>query len=270
MCNSKRKVLQTQLEYLLQGQERIRSSSEFTEQALSQGSETEVLLVKKQMSETLNELAGQDFPLQPQENDHLDLRVETDGVKKSIQNLGVLITTSAIAQQTVATGEGLRHALVGQPTTVTVTTKDKDGELVKTGNAILQAEITAPDGSFAEGEIVDNRNGTYELLYTLKTEGDFTLSVTLYNQPVKGSPYRVRATKPSDAAHSPDDVKRRVKSPSSGHIRQKAVRRPASMYSAGKKKENPIEDELIIRIGECLKIFNGRESLAGSQYVAQS
>ncbi|XP_041055241.1 tripartite motif-containing protein 2-like isoform X3 [Carcharodon carcharias] len=249
ICNSKQKVLHTQLEYLLQGQEKIRSSSEFTEQALSHGTETEVLLVKKQMSETLNELAAQHFPLQPQENDHLDLRVETDGVRKSIQNLGVLITTSAIAQQTVATGEGLRHTVVGQQTTVTVTTKDKDGELVKTGNAILQAEITAPDGSCTEGEVLDNRNGTYELLYTLKTEGDFTLSVTLYNQPVKGSPYRVRATKPSDAAHSPDDVKRRVKSPSSGHIRQKAVRRPASMYSTGKKKDNPIEDELIIRVG---------------------
>lgn len=49
---------------------------------------------------------------------------------------------------------------------------------------------------------------------------------------------------------SPDDVKRRVKSPSSGHIRQKAVRRPSSMYSSGKKKENPIEDELIFRVGE--------------------
>ncbi|XP_067888854.1 tripartite motif-containing protein 2-like isoform X2 [Heterodontus francisci] len=249
ICSSKQKVLQTQLEYLLQGQEKIRSSSEFTEQALSHGTETEVLLVKKQMNETLKELAGQDFPLQPHENDHLDLTVETDGVRKSIQNLGVLITTSAIAQQTVATGEGLRHAVVGQQTTVTITTKDKDGELVKTGNAILQAEIMAPDGSFTEGEILDNRNGTYELLYTLRSEGDFTLSVTLYNQPVKGSPYRVRATKPSDVTHSPDDVKRRVKSPSSGHIRQKAVRRPASMYGTGKKKDNPIEDELIIRVG---------------------
>ncbi|XP_072432749.1 tripartite motif-containing protein 2-like isoform X2 [Chiloscyllium punctatum] len=249
LCNSKQKVLEKQLEYLLQGREKIRSSSEFTEQALSHGTETEVLLVKKQMTETLSELAAQDFPLQPQENEHLDLRVETDGVRKSIQNLGVLVTTNAVAQQTVATGEGLRHAVVGQQTTVTITTKDKDGELVKSGNAILQAEIIAPDGSSTQGEIVDNRNGTYELLYTLKMEGDFTLSVTLYNQPVKGSPYRVRATKPSDSSHSPEDVKRRVKSPSGGHIRQKAVRRPASMYGTGKKKDNPIEDELIIRVG---------------------
>ncbi|XP_043548534.1 tripartite motif-containing protein 2-like [Chiloscyllium plagiosum] len=247
--NHEGKVLEKQLEYLLQGREKIRSSSEFTEQALSHGTETEVLLVKKQMTETLSELAAQDFPLQPQENEHLDLRVETDGVRKSIQNLGVLVTTNAVAQQTVATGEGLRHAVVGQQTTVTITTKDKDGELVKSGNAILQAEIIAPDGSSTQGEIVDNRNGTYELLYTLKMEGDFTLSVTLYNQPVKGSPYRVRATKPSDSSHSPEDVKRRVKSPSGGHIRQKAVRRPASMYGTGKKKDNPIEDELIIRVG---------------------
>ncbi|XP_067835016.1 tripartite motif-containing protein 2-like isoform X2 [Heptranchias perlo] len=249
ICSAKQKVLQSQLECLLQGQENIRSSQEFTEQSLSQGTETEVLLVKKQMSETLKELASQDFPLQPQENDHLDYMVERDGLKKSIQNLGVLITTCAIAHQTVATGEGLRHALVGQQTTVTITTKDKDGELVKTGNAILRAEITAPDGSFGEGEIVDNKNGTYELLYTLKSEGDFTLSVTLYDQPVKGSPYRVRAVKPSDITHSPDDIKRRVKSPSSGHIRQKAVRRPSSMYGTGKKKDNPIEDELIFRVG---------------------
>ncbi|XP_025049506.1 LOW QUALITY PROTEIN: tripartite motif-containing protein 2-like [Alligator sinensis] len=63
------------------------------------------------------------------------------------------------------------------------------------------------------------------------------------------NPFRARAVKASDVPPSPDDVKRRVKSPSSGHIRQKAVRRPSSMYSSGKKKENPIEDELIFRVG---------------------
>ncbi|XP_051882407.1 tripartite motif-containing protein 2-like isoform X2 [Pristis pectinata] len=249
ICSSKQKVLQTQLQHLVQGREKIRSSSEFTEQALSQGTEAEVLLVKKQMNETLSELAEEEFPLQPQENQHLECVVETEVVRKSLQNLGALITTSAVARQTVASGEGLRNTVVGQQTTVTITTKDKDGELVKTGNADVQAQIVAPDGSSAEGEIVDNRNGTYDLLYTLRSEGDHTLSVTLYGQPVKGSPFRVRAAKPSELSHSPDDVRRRVKSPGSGHIRQKAVRRPASMYGTGKRKDNPIEDELIFRVG---------------------
>ncbi|CAB1348871.1 unnamed protein product [Coregonus sp. 'balchen'] len=192
------------------GKDNIQSCSSFTEQALSHGSATEVLLVQKQMGE----------------------RVETEGLRRSIQNLGVLITTGAVGHTSVATGEGLRHTLVGQHTTVTVTTKDKDSELVKTGNAALQAEIVSVDGAVTmETEVVDNKNGTYE--------------------PVRGSPFRLRAVKPSDVLQSPDDVKRRVKSPSGtgGHIRQKAVRRPSSMYSTTKKKENPIEDELIYRVG---------------------
>lgn len=244
-------MLQAQLSSLLQGKENIQSSCNFTEQALSHGSATEVLLVQKQMGERVGALARHTFPEQPHENGHLECQVETDGLRRSIQNLGVLITTGAVGHTSVATGEGLRHALVNQHTTVTVTTKDKDGELVKSGNAALRAEIVSADGTRAEAEVADNKNGTYEIGYTVRSEGEFTFSLLLYEQPVRGSPFRLRAVKPSDVLQSPDDVKRRVKSPSGGggHVRQKAVRRPSSMYSTTKKKENPIEDELIYRVG---------------------
>ncbi|CAI5693025.1 tripartite motif-containing protein 3 isoform X2 [Oreochromis niloticus] len=251
ICSTKQKVLQAQLTSLLQGRENIQSSCNFTEHALSHGSATEVLLVQKQMGERVSALARHSFPEHPHENGHLECQVETDGLRRSIQNLGVLITTGAVGHTSVATGEGLRHALVGQHTTITVTTKDKDGELVKTGNAVLRAEIISVDGVCTEAEVVDNKNGTYEVGYTLRSEGEFTFSLLLYEQPVRGSPFRLRAVKPSDVLQSPDDVKRRVKSPSGGggHVRQKAVRRPSSMYSTTKKKENPIEDELIYRVG---------------------
>uniref|UniRef100_A0A8D0A2T5 RING-type E3 ubiquitin transferase n=1 Tax=Sander lucioperca TaxID=283035 RepID=A0A8D0A2T5_SANLU len=252
ICSTKQKVLQAQLSSLLQGKEHIQSSCSFTEQALSHGSATEVLLVQKQMSERVTALARHDFPERPHENAHLDCQVETEGLRRSIQNLGVLLTTAAVAHTSVATGEGLRHAATGQIQTITVTTKDKDGELVRTGNAVLKAEIMSADRSHvAEAEITDNKNGTYEVGYTLRSEGEYTFSLLLYGQPLRGSPFRLRAIKPSDVPQSPDDVKRRVKSPSGtgGHIRQKAVRRPSSMYSTTKKKENPIEDELIYRVG---------------------
>uniref|UniRef100_A0A8C5BVM2 RING-type E3 ubiquitin transferase n=1 Tax=Gadus morhua TaxID=8049 RepID=A0A8C5BVM2_GADMO len=203
--------------------------------------------------ERVTALARHDFPEKPHQNAHLDCQVETDGLRRSIQNLGVLITTAAVAHTSVATGEGLRHATAGVPQSVTVTTKDKDGELVRTGNALLRAEITsAGDGvAAADAEVTDNKNGTYEVGYVLRAEGDFLFSLALYGQPLRGSPFRLRALKPSDVPQSPDDVKRRVKSPSGtgGHVRQKAVRRPSSMYSTTKKKENPIEDELIYRVG---------------------
>ncbi|XP_029905754.1 tripartite motif-containing protein 2 isoform X2 [Myripristis murdjan] len=245
----KQKVLQAQLDTLLQGQEGINSSCNFTEQALSQGTEAEVLLVKKQMSERLSELASQELPLQPGENNQLDFLVETEGLKKSIHNLGTIVTTNAVASETVATGEGLRQCVVGLPTSITITTKDKDGELCKMGNAVITAEMSAPDGSTGEGEILDNKNGTYEYLFTAPKEGSFTLSLWLYDQHIKGSPFKIKATKSIDVSPTSDGMKKRLKSPGSGHIKQKAIKRPASMYSTGKRKENPIEDDLIFRIG---------------------
>ncbi|CAI5680867.1 unnamed protein product [Oreochromis niloticus] len=245
----KQKVLQAQLDTLLQGQEGITSSCNFTEQALSQGTEAEVLLVKKQMGERLVELASQELPLQPGENNQLDFLVETEGLKKSIHNLGTIVTTNAVASETVATGEGLRHCVVGVPTSITITTKDKDGELCKMGNAVIAAEMFSPDGSKCDGDVLDNKNGTYEYLFTAPKEGTCTLSLRLYDQHIKGSPFKIKATKSIDVSPTSDGVKKRLKSPGSGHVKQKAIKRPASMYSTGRRKENPIEDDLIFRIG---------------------
>lgn len=246
----KQKVLRAQLESLLQGQESMHSSCSFTEQALNHGSETEVLLVKKQMSERLDELANQTLPLQPEENSQLDFVVETEGLRKSIHNLGAIITTNAVAAETVATGDGLRHCIIGQPTSVTITTKDRDGGLCRTGNALLAAELSASDGTtVGEGEVTDHKNGTYEFVYTVPCEGRFALSLKLYDQHIKGSPFSIRANKSTDISLTADGDKRRLKSPGSSRVNQRAIKRPASMYSTGKRKENPIEDDLLFRIG---------------------
>ncbi|XP_053710995.1 tripartite motif-containing protein 2 isoform X1 [Synchiropus splendidus] len=242
----KQKVLQAQLDALLQGQEGITSCCNFTEQALTHGTEAEVLLVKKQMSDRLMELAGQELPLQPGENDQLDFLVETEGLKKSIHNLGTIMTTNAVASETVASGEGLRHCVVGVPTSITITSKDKDGQLCKMGNAVLTAEISSSEGNAVDGEILDNKNGTYEYLFTAPKEGTFSLSLRLYEQHIRGSPFKIRASKSTEATLN---VKKRLKSPSSSHVKQRAFKRPASMYSSGRRKENPIEDDLIFRIG---------------------
>ncbi|XP_057676354.1 tripartite motif-containing protein 3-like isoform X3 [Corythoichthys intestinalis] len=251
---AKQKVLEAQLNALLRGREHIRGSCGFAERALLHGGAAEVLLVRKQMSERAAALARHDFPEKPHQNAHLDCQVETEGLRRSIQNLGVLLTTAAVAHTSAATGEGLRLAATGQRRTVTVTTKDKDGELVRTGNALLEAEMTSAGGGEDGGravpaEVTDNKNGTYEVAYTLRGEGEYALALSLYGQPLRGSPFRLRAVKPRDVPPSPDeDVKRRVKSPAGGHVRQKAVRRPPGTYAA-KKKENPVEDELIYRVG---------------------
>uniref|UniRef100_A0A8B9G5J4 RING-type E3 ubiquitin transferase n=1 Tax=Amazona collaria TaxID=241587 RepID=A0A8B9G5J4_9PSIT len=209
------------------------------------------------MSEWLQDLAACYFPEYLQQSTQLDFLVETAGLRKSILSLGMLVTTSVSTHHTVATSEGLWHAVVKQPASCSVTTTDKDGKLVHCDSGWLHFQVTAPDGAAAKAEVQNKKNSTYELLYTPRAEGDFRLSILLCGQPIRGSPFHAPVVKASDMPPSPNNIKRCVKSPSGGaHIRQKAVCRPSSTYSTG-KKENPIKGELIFCVGE-LKHLRGQ------------
>uniref|UniRef100_W5LFL7 Tripartite motif-containing protein 2 n=1 Tax=Astyanax mexicanus TaxID=7994 RepID=W5LFL7_ASTMX len=241
----KQKVLQAQLDTLLKEEVAINSNCRITGDALDAESEAAVLQTHKTVGEKLSALASQGLPLQPEENDQLELMMEVEGLRKSIHNLGAIITTNAVASQTEAAGEGLEQCVVGQPASVIITTKDKSGGVCKTGNAIISAEVFTPNGSVTDGEILDHKNGTYEFQYTLHKEGDFSLALRLYDQHIKGSPFRLKVTS------SPDDsppTTSGANSPGS-RSRQKGVRRGGSLFSTPKKKVNPIEDDLIFRIG---------------------
>uniref|UniRef100_A0A672KWU7 Tripartite motif-containing protein 2 n=1 Tax=Sinocyclocheilus grahami TaxID=75366 RepID=A0A672KWU7_SINGR len=229
----KQKVLQAQLDTLLQEEAAINYNCSLTGEALDGENKAVILQTHKDVGERLGDLASQGLPLQPEENDQLDLMMEIEGLRKSIHNLGTIVTTNAVASQTEASGEGLEQCVVGQPATVVITTRDKSGGLCKTGNAIISAEVCTPDGSVADGEIVDHKNGTYEFQYTVKKEGHFSLALRLYDQHIKGSPFQLKVTTNSPGSRS----------------RQKGVRRGGSLFSTPKKRVNPIEDDLIFRIG---------------------
>ncbi|XP_016312549.1 tripartite motif-containing protein 2-like isoform X2 [Sinocyclocheilus anshuiensis] len=258
----KQKVLQAQLDTLLQEEAAINYSCSLTGEALDGGNKAVILQIHKDVGERLSDLASQGLPLQPEENDQLDLMMEIEGLRKSIHNLGTIVTTNAVASQTEASGDGLEQCVVGQPATVVITTRDKSGGLCKTGNAVISAEVCTPDGSVADGEIVDLKNGTYEFQYTVKKEGHFSLALRLYDQHIKGSPFQLKVTSSPDdssptttaanaaSTGSSDGGARRrsAKSPGS-RSRQKGVRRGGSLFSTPKKRVNPIEDDLIFRIG---------------------
>uniref|UniRef100_A0AAX7VVB2 RING-type E3 ubiquitin transferase n=1 Tax=Astatotilapia calliptera TaxID=8154 RepID=A0AAX7VVB2_ASTCA len=207
----KQKVLQAQIDSLLRGEGDITTTCTQAEEALAGDPCVASLQVERELWERLGELAGLGLPCQPEENDQLDLVMETDGLRKSIHNLGTIVTTSAVASQSEAMGAGLEQCIVGHPASVTIVTRDKSGGACKSGNAILSAEVFTPDGSIVDGEIVDHKNGTYEFVYTVPKEGDFSLALRLYDQHIKGSPFKLTVTKTLEAEL--DVAKRRGKSP---------------------------------------------------------
>lgn len=61
--------------------------------------------------------------------------------------------------------------------------------LLQLTHVLLQ--VFTPDGSIVDGEIVDHKNGTYEFVYTVPKEGNFSLALRLYDQHIKGSPFKL-------------------------------------------------------------------------------
>lgn len=78
---------------LLQGQRDIRTACGLTEEALAGEACVASLQAEQDLGEKLGQLAGLGLPCQPEENDQLDLLLETDGLRKSIHNLGTIVTT---------------------------------------------------------------------------------------------------------------------------------------------------------------------------------
>ncbi|XP_056880208.1 tripartite motif-containing protein 2-like isoform X2 [Takifugu flavidus] len=219
-----------------------------------------------ELQEQLLHLAQLNVSCQPEENDQLDLMMETDTLRKSIHNLGTIVTTSAVASQSEAMGAGLEECRVGHPASVTVVTRDKSGGACKSGNAVLSAEVFTPDGSIVDGEIVDHKNGTYEFVYVIPKEGDFSLALRLYDQHIKGSPFKLSVSRSSEVEVSPsattttnsaayatpstgssDGAKRRGKSP--GQKKKGSKRASSALGTPRRKTQNPIEDDLIFKIG---------------------
>uniref|UniRef100_A0A3B3X8T3 RING-type E3 ubiquitin transferase n=1 Tax=Poecilia mexicana TaxID=48701 RepID=A0A3B3X8T3_9TELE len=241
----KQKVLQAQIDNLTRGDGDITATCTQTEEALAEEASVATLEVEHELEERLKELAILRMPCQPEENDQLDLVMETDGLRKSIHNLGTIVTTSAVASQSEAMGTGLEQCIVGHPASVTIVTRDKSGGACKTGNAILSAEVFTPDGSIVDGEILDHKNGTYEFVYTVPKEGNFSLALRLYDQHIKGTTNSAANATPSTG--SSDGTKRRGKSP--GQKKKGSKRASSALGTPRRKTQNPIEDDLIFKIG---------------------
>ena len=217
LASSKQQVLDNQKSSLEDFLDRINNSCDFTVESLKQGSETEVLVVKKEMSQKLEELVNCERPQSlPEQNDFLYFSESSlDALKTSIDCVGEVSTNNSVAYQTVASGEGLKHCQLGRPSIITVTTKDCKGDLVRTGHGEVTARMSrdtrsssassrggerSPSVSMESSEVsepqqptvTDNGNGTYDVTYVLRNEGRYRLEIFLFGQHIKASPFRVR------------------------------------------------------------------------------
>jgi len=211
----------------------------------------------------------------PVETDYLDLAWDTlDDLKELCCSVGEIVSSSCIPSQSSAVGEGLRKAIVGKQSLVTLTTRDCSGDLTP-GPSLSQitCQIESVGGvepgslpRLIQLQVIFVKCGEYDVVYTLPKEGRYRMWIRIYGKDVQDSPYQITCL-------PPPDIRRAVRSCSASLPRQKdGVRvrsrrstpggRPLSAHScnsfgSGKKLswnssgsgKNPVDDDLILVIG---------------------
>ena len=192
---AKQKSLEIQQEELEAALGSVQSSVEFTEKALENGSEVEILNMRKQMSSRLQELNSAKWQLEPRAHDIFKFQ-DDDQLQHAITNFGKVgdvLTHAGIS--TVTMGHGsvgvMYNTLCGQSVDFTVIAKEGNGRKRQEGGDTCEVEIYTEEGDLLFNDSPkDCGNGMYTFCFTPNIGNmQYQLSVRLNGCHVKGSPF---------------------------------------------------------------------------------
>ncbi|KAB1264153.1 E3 ubiquitin-protein ligase TRIM71 [Camelus dromedarius] len=186
----KAKSLYLQVEKLRQNLSKLESTISAVQQVLEEGRALDILLARDRMLAQVQELKTVRSLLQPQEDDRVMFTPPDQALYLAIKSFG-FVSSGAFAPLTKATGDGLKRALQGKVASFTVIGYDHDGEPRLSGGDLMSAVVLGPDGNLFGAEVSDQQNGTYVVSYRPQLEGEHLVSVTLCNQHIENSPFKV-------------------------------------------------------------------------------
>ncbi|PFX14018.1 tripartite motif-containing protein 45-like [Stylophora pistillata] len=191
---AKQKSLDNQQEQLETALCTMQSSVEFTEKALENGSEVEILNMHKQMTDRLQELITAIWELEPCAHDVFTFSAD-DRLQQMITNFGSVTDRRTCAgTSTVTMGHGsegvMYNTLSGQRVEFTVIAKGRNGKKREKGGDTCEVEICTQAGDVVFNDSPkDCGNGMYTFCVTPNsTNMQYQLSVKLNGCHVKGSP----------------------------------------------------------------------------------
>ena len=173
----------------------VESSIEFTERALENGSEVEILNMRKQMSCRLQELNSAKWVLEPNAHDVFKFHADSK-LQQALPNFGDVTDVATHAGMSIVTmGHGpegvMYNTLNGQSVEFLITAKECNGKKRTEGGDVFEVEIATQTGeNVFKGSSKDCGNGTYSLRFTPNhVNVEYQMSVQLDGCHVRGSPF---------------------------------------------------------------------------------
>ena len=183
----KLKSLEMQQEGLELALSNASSSIEFTEKALRDGSQVEVLRMKKHMMVRLGELNTGTQPFEPCTDDVISYKAE--GMVAVLNKVGRVFESKSDAKHCILkTKDDLK---IGKEIKMSVHVKDQHGRTRDVGGDDVSIEIKTPcatDGP-RRIKVIDNGDGTYRASYTPQDSGVHQVFVQTNGADIQGSPF---------------------------------------------------------------------------------
>ena len=154
------------------------SAIEFTDPLLDRNFPAEILSLKENVSLRLRELGQQNVDTRPVESACVVYvpNVETMHTVKCC-SFGHVAISNTDPQSSSADGEGVSKSYVGEETFFTLTTRDMNGNTCYSSIDRPSVTIAKTDGVSITNEIRDNENGIYDVVYTPKVAGQYTVRI---------------------------------------------------------------------------------------------
>lgn len=104
---------------------------------------------------------------------------------------GELHITNTEPSLSVATGNGLTKGTQGKEGTFTVTTNDSKGQVTysEIDNVCVEMKSNVMGAEDIPSVVKDLKDGRYSISYTPKFAGNFSVSIKVRDEPIKGSPF---------------------------------------------------------------------------------
>lgn len=164
--------------------------------------QVEVRSITKKISDLNAKLDQVSTLMEPRENCFIRYTYEHNdviaSVESSLARFGrILVSKTFPALCTLRLDNGGGEAIVHLETAVRVTTLDYHGDPRKSGGDPVSASVVAISDEIDSDavipvKVVDVDDGTYRVIFTVHVAGDYRITVTIFDRPVKNSPLEVR------------------------------------------------------------------------------
>ena len=171
----------------------INRTCKFTEMALNDANEVQVLVFKKYANKRLEEICRSEILTTETKDVNLNYFVPENSTDHAKTFMGVVVDTAVSPSHCVAHGEGLSRVIVGQEASFVVTAKNKRDTPLTTGGDGVRVDVSSTREEVILPRIFDLRNGKYRVTYMPKLSGVVTISVRMYDLPIKNSEFKANA-----------------------------------------------------------------------------